>query len=122
MPLPQSKATVDADASKTTVVTEDDYEARLEEWESIQSKILSWLINTFIPFIHSLLPHLGTTASFRLLRYFYLIATIALMIQIWSSTLNPSFIRCANRHVSLFLIIILRLFLCGNNSLLQILH
>ena len=31
MPLPQSKATVDADASKTTVVTEDDYEACLED-------------------------------------------------------------------------------------------
>ena len=64
MPLPQSKATIDADAFKTTIVTEDDYEACLEEWESIQSKILSWLINTFIPSIHSLLPHLGTTVGF----------------------------------------------------------
>ena len=31
MPLPQSKATANADAFKTTVVTEDDYEARLEK-------------------------------------------------------------------------------------------
>ena len=34
MPIPKSKAATDVDASKTTV-TEDDYEARLEEWESI---------------------------------------------------------------------------------------
>ena len=31
MPLPQSKATADVDASKTIVVTEDNYEARLEK-------------------------------------------------------------------------------------------
>jgi len=63
VPLPQSKAIIDVDASKTTIVTKDDYEARLEEWKSIQSKILSWFINISIPSIHSLLPHLGTTAT-----------------------------------------------------------
>ena len=40
VPNPKSKATATKDASKT-VVTTDDYEERLEEWESIQSKILS---------------------------------------------------------------------------------
>ena len=41
-PVPnlKSKAIAAEDASKT-VVTMDDYEERLEEWESIQSKILS---------------------------------------------------------------------------------
>ena len=39
-PNPKSKATTGADASKTTV-TEDDYEACLEEGESSQSKIFS---------------------------------------------------------------------------------
>ena len=62
VPKLKPKATTDANVSKTTVV-EDDYEARLEEWESIQSKILSWFINTFVPSIHSLLPHLGTIAA-----------------------------------------------------------
>ena len=31
VPLPQSKATNDANASKTTIVTEDDHETRLEK-------------------------------------------------------------------------------------------
>ena len=62
VPIPKSKAKTDADASMTTVA-EDDYEARLEEQKSIQSKILSWFINTFVPSIHSLLPCLGTTAA-----------------------------------------------------------
>ena len=62
VPIPKSKAITDADASKSTIV-EDDYEACLEEWESIQSKILSWFINTSIPSIHSLLPRLGTVAA-----------------------------------------------------------
>ena len=62
VPIPKSKAKTDADASMT-IVAEDDYEARLEEWESIQSKILSWFINTSIPSIHSLLPRLSTTAA-----------------------------------------------------------
>ena len=34
MPIPKSNAAINADASKTTIV-KDDYEARLEEWESI---------------------------------------------------------------------------------------
>ena len=58
----------------------------------------------------------------RLLENFWLIAIIALMIQARSFTLNQSFIKCAKRQISLFLIFILRLLLCGNNSLLQILH
>ena len=60
VPNPKSKAIVAEDASKITV-TMDDYEERLEEWENIQSKILSWFINTSIPSIHNLLPHLETT-------------------------------------------------------------
>ena len=55
VPNPKSKATAVEESSKTAVTT-DDYEERLEEWESIQSKILSWFINTFIPSIHNLLP------------------------------------------------------------------
>ena len=63
VPLPPSKATTNADASKTTIVTKDDYEARLEEWKSIQSKILSWFINTSVPSIHSFLHRLGIVAT-----------------------------------------------------------
>ena len=59
VPKPTSKATAAEESSKTAV-TIDDYEKRLEEWESIQSKILSWFINTFIPSIHNLLPCLET--------------------------------------------------------------
>ena len=40
-PVPNPKSTSVEDASKTAVIV-DDYEERLEEWESIQSKILSW--------------------------------------------------------------------------------
>ena len=40
VPNPKSKAT-DAEESSKIVVTTDDYEERLEEWKSIQSKILS---------------------------------------------------------------------------------
>ena len=57
VPNPKSKATTAKESSKI-VVTIDDYEERLEEWESIQSKILSWFINTSIPSIHYLLPRL----------------------------------------------------------------
>ena len=39
--------------------TEDTFASRLEEWDSIHYKILSWFINTSIPSIHSLLPRLG---------------------------------------------------------------
>ena len=35
-------------------------EACLEEWESIQCRILSWFINTFVSAISSLLPRLET--------------------------------------------------------------
>ena len=59
---PKSKATAAEESSKTAV-TIDDYEKRLEEWESIQSKILSWFINTFIPSIHNLLPRLETAEA-----------------------------------------------------------
>ena len=55
VPNPKSKATAAKDASKTAVIV-DDYEDNLEEWESIQSKILSWFINNSIPSIHNLLP------------------------------------------------------------------
>ena len=37
-----------------------EFETRLEEWESIQSKILTWFINTFVATINSLFPCLGT--------------------------------------------------------------
>ena len=59
VPNPKSKATTTEESSKTAVTT-DDYEEHLEEWESIQSKILSWFINTSIPSIHNLLPCLET--------------------------------------------------------------
>ena len=118
LPIPRSKAAIDAGASKTTVA-EDDYEACLEEWESNQSKILSWFINTsYLPFIVFFL----VLVLLWLLGYFCPIATIALMIQAWSFTLNQSFIKCAKGQVNLFLIIILRRLLCENNFLLQILH
>ena len=59
VPNPKSKVTTAEESLKTTVTT-DDYEERLEEWKSIQSKILSWFINTSIPSIHNLLPRLET--------------------------------------------------------------
>ena len=77
VPNPKSKATAAEDASMTAVIV-DDYEERLEEWESIQSKILSWFINTSIPFIYNLLPRLETAEA---VGNFWLIAIIALMIQ-----------------------------------------
>ena len=55
VPNPKSKA--------TAAVTTNDYEERLEEWESIQSKILSWFINTSIPSIHNLLPRFETVEA-----------------------------------------------------------
>ncbi|KAL4610300.1 hypothetical protein ACB092_08G041400 [Castanea dentata] len=57
VPKPTSKATTTEDASKIAV-TVDDYEEGLKEWESIQSKILFWFINTSILSIHNLLPRL----------------------------------------------------------------
>ena len=84
VPNPKSKATAAEESSKSAVTT-NDYEERLEEWESIQSNILSWFINTSIPSIHNLLPRLEIAeAAWK----FWLIAIIALMIQAWSSTLN----------------------------------
>ena len=59
VPNPKSKATAAEESSKTAVTT-NDYEEHLEQWESIQSKILSWFINTSIPSIHNLLPRLET--------------------------------------------------------------
>ena len=110
VPNPKSKA-IAAEESSKTAVTIDDYEERLEEWESIQSKILSWFINTSIPSIHNLLPRLK-------------IAEVAwkFLADCYNCTNDSSFIKCVKRQVSLFLIFILRLLLCGNNSLLQILH
>ena len=40
VPNPKTKATTAEESSKTAATT-DDYEEHLEEWESIQSKILS---------------------------------------------------------------------------------
>ena len=65
---PKSKAVAAEDASKIAV-TADDYEERLEEWESIQSKILSWFINTYVPSIHNLLPCLEIAWKFLADRY-----------------------------------------------------
>ena len=62
VPNPKSKAIAAEDVSKIAVTT-NDYEECLEEWESIQSKILSWFINTSIPSIHNLLPHLETVET-----------------------------------------------------------
>ena len=62
IPNPKCKATAAKESSKTAVTT-DDYEERLEEQESIQSKILSWFINTSIPSIHNLLPRLETAEA-----------------------------------------------------------
>ena len=50
----------DGDSIADAVIPIDDFEARLEEWESIQCKILSWFSNTFVPDINSLLPRLET--------------------------------------------------------------
>ena len=62
IPKPKSKAIAAKDAFKTTD-TVDDYEERLKEWESIQSEILSWFINTSVPSIHNLLPRLETVET-----------------------------------------------------------
>ena len=58
-PVPRSDTdsySSDGDSVADAVVQVDDFEARLEEWESIQCGILSWFINTSIPTISSLLP------------------------------------------------------------------
>uniref|UniRef100_A0A2N9HUY6 Reverse transcriptase Ty1/copia-type domain-containing protein n=1 Tax=Fagus sylvatica TaxID=28930 RepID=A0A2N9HUY6_FAGSY len=50
----------DGDSVTNAVVQVVDFEARLEKWESIQCRILSWFINTSVPAISSLLPRLET--------------------------------------------------------------
>jgi hypothetical protein len=58
-PVPRSDTesdSSDGDSVAAAVVQVDDFEARLEEWESIQCRILSWFINTSVPAISSLLP------------------------------------------------------------------
>lgn len=42
---------------------EDGFDAQLEEWESAQKKILSWFINSLIPFINIVLPSIDTTKA-----------------------------------------------------------
>uniref|UniRef100_A0A2N9EUE1 Integrase catalytic domain-containing protein n=1 Tax=Fagus sylvatica TaxID=28930 RepID=A0A2N9EUE1_FAGSY len=62
-PVPRSdtdSGSSDGDSVAAAVVQVDDFEARLEEWESIQCRILSWFINTSVPAISSLLPQLET--------------------------------------------------------------
>ena len=62
----------DGDSVADAVVQVDNFEAHLEEWESIQGRIFSWFINTSVPAINSLLPRLetGKTAwSFLATRY-----------------------------------------------------
>uniref|UniRef100_A0A2N9EJW8 Integrase catalytic domain-containing protein n=1 Tax=Fagus sylvatica TaxID=28930 RepID=A0A2N9EJW8_FAGSY len=62
-PVPRSDTNSDSsdgDSVAEAVVQVDDFEARLEEWESIQCRILSWFINTSMPAISSLLPQLET--------------------------------------------------------------
>jgi hypothetical protein len=58
--LSQTPISSDGDSAAEAVVQVDDFEARLEEWESIQCRILSWFINTSVPAISSLLPQLET--------------------------------------------------------------
>jgi hypothetical protein len=50
----------DSDSVAETVVQVDDFEAHLEEWESIQCRILSWFINISVLAISSLFPRLET--------------------------------------------------------------
>ncbi len=65
IPKPVPRPITDSDSSDDnfvadTVISVDDFEARLEEWESIQCKIFFWFINTSVPTISSLLPRLET--------------------------------------------------------------
>jgi hypothetical protein len=114
-PVPRSNTdsdSSDGDSIANAVVQVDDFEARLEEWESIQCRILSWFINTSVPAISSLLPRLETGRQPGLS---WPLGTTALMTLSWSFILKSSFIKCARNQVNLFLIIIQRLLLCGNN-------
>ena len=51
-PVPRSdtdSGSSDGDSVAAAIIQVDDFEARLEEWESIQCRILSWFINTSVP-------------------------------------------------------------------------
>uniref|UniRef100_A0A2N9FGW1 Uncharacterized protein n=1 Tax=Fagus sylvatica TaxID=28930 RepID=A0A2N9FGW1_FAGSY len=63
IPKPVPKPPAKAIASNATPPVDVDFEIRLEEWKSIQCKILSWFINTFVPTINRLLPRLETTQA-----------------------------------------------------------
>ena len=118
IPNPKSKATTAEESSKTAVTT-DDYEERLEEWESIQSKILSWFINTSIPSIHNLLPRLETAeAAWKFLADRYNCTNDSSLEFLIESKLYQMR-QETGQSISDFYS---RLLLCGNNSLLQILH
>uniref|UniRef100_A0A2N9HB81 Integrase catalytic domain-containing protein n=1 Tax=Fagus sylvatica TaxID=28930 RepID=A0A2N9HB81_FAGSY len=68
-PVPRSDIdsnSSDGDSVATAVVQVDDFEAHLEEWESIQCRILSWFINTSVPAISSLLPRLETVKLYQM--------------------------------------------------------
>ena len=79
IPKPLPGLVIDSDSSDgdfvaDLVVQVDDFEAHLEEWESIQCRILSWFINTSVLAISSLFPRLeiGQAAwSFLATRYNY---------------------------------------------------
>ena len=103
----------------STAVTTNDYEERLEEWERIQSKILSWFMNTSISSIHNLFPHLETVeAAWKFLADRYNCTNdSSLEFHIESKLYQMR--QETNRSIFDF---ILRLLLCGNNSLLEILH
>uniref|UniRef100_A0A2N9H9U3 GAG-pre-integrase domain-containing protein n=1 Tax=Fagus sylvatica TaxID=28930 RepID=A0A2N9H9U3_FAGSY len=65
IPKPMPGLVTDSNSSDDDFVTEaviqvDNFEARLEEWESIQCRIISWFINTSVPAISNLLPRLET--------------------------------------------------------------
>ena len=65
IPKPVPRPVTNSDGSNgdsvaDVVIPIDDFEACLEEWESIQCKIISWFINTSMPTINSLFPQLET--------------------------------------------------------------
>uniref|UniRef100_A0A2N9HM62 Retrovirus-related Pol polyprotein from transposon TNT 1-94-like beta-barrel domain-containing protein n=1 Tax=Fagus sylvatica TaxID=28930 RepID=A0A2N9HM62_FAGSY len=56
----------DGDSVADAVIQVDDFETRLEKWESIQYRILSRFINTSVPTISSLLPRLETVKFYKM--------------------------------------------------------
>ena len=65
IPKPIPGSVIDSNSSDgnsvvDAVIQVDDFETRLEEWESMQCRIISWFINTSVPAISSLLPRLKT--------------------------------------------------------------